>query len=180
MSPIKARLLPVAVTQALAGSSGASDRPRIRARTTRWVSMAQRNSPPSGASQLSMAITWSPASSRAPRRFSSSSSVLPWAMTPASRPLAMTLARSTSIDLPEPAVGAVKPCIGAVGSERRIQAVRMAERVTARLGPSTKGKVATRSSSSRNAAAASTWVGRSGTAGKHASPVSSSRPVARS
>ena len=43
-----------------------------------------------------------------------------------------------------PATGAVKACRGAVGRERRTQAVRIAESATARSAAPTKGKVSTK------------------------------------
>jgi len=47
------------------------------------------------------------------------------------RPVAITLAMSTNIDFPDPAIGAVKLCKGAVGSDRRMQAVSIADKATA-------------------------------------------------
>ena len=180
MSPTSARLLPVAVTKALDGSSGASERPRMRARTTRCVSIAHRNSPPSGASQLSMAITWLAGQQQGAEALLqlllglalgdhaglAAGGDRRWPGPPAST-------------CPSRRSGAVKACIGAVGSERRTQAVRMAERATARSASPTKGKVATSSSSSRQRRAARRpGSGRSGTAGNVDRPGSSSRPVA--
>ena len=74
-------------------------------------------------------------------RFSSSAQSSPCAITPASplRPITITLVTSTWIDFPEPGTVAETACIGAVGRERRTQAVRIAESATDRSASLTKG-----------------------------------------
>jgi cytochrome c553 len=75
------RLLPVAKIAALTGVSTFLLTPSMRMLSFCWVSAWHRKLLSSGCSQLSSAIAVSPASSAAPRRFSSSSSVRPWLIT---------------------------------------------------------------------------------------------------
>ena len=180
MSPSRVRLLPVAKTAALLGTSALTDLPRMRTFRLVWVRVWHRSSPPSGSSQLSMAISTSPAISAAPSRFSISSSDLPCAITGAGRAVAIRLARSTSMDLPVPAVGALKPWSGAVGSERRISAVRIAESATERSASVTKGKVEIRSLRKASARRAVSRSGSRGSAGNWTSCGSNSSPVCAS
>ena len=75
------------------------------------------------------------------RRFSSSSSLRPCAITGIGRPVASMAATSTSRLLPVPAVGDVNACSGAVAMERRSSVVRIADSATERSAAATNGNV---------------------------------------
>ena len=174
------RLLPVANIVALTGVSTFLLRPSMRMLSFSWVRAWQRNELSRRCSQLSSEITTSPASSAAPSRFSSSSSVLPCDMTGMSWPIASVATMSTSSDLPVPAVGDVKACRGAVAMARRSSAVRMAESATVRSASATKGNVAISCSSVASAASASSLLGSRGTGGKLSLSGLNSSPLAGS
>jgi hypothetical protein len=89
MSPSTLTLLPVANTVVLHSSSGASERPRMRTRTSGCSVIWQSMAPPRSSVTLSNETMGTPASSRAPSRFSVSSSVLPGGITAHDRPVAI-------------------------------------------------------------------------------------------
>src|SRR5262249_22449226 len=165
-SPAIARLLPVAQSAAFDGVSTFLLKPSSRMFSVCCVSVWQRNPPASGCSQLSIEIAGSPASSAAPRRFSSSSSVRPWLIMGMSRPVASIAKMSTSRLLPVPAAGDVKACSGAVGKLRRSSAVSMALSATLRSAGVMKGKSEIRCISLLSARDASYWLGCAGIGGK--------------
>ena len=103
--------------------------------------------------------------------------MLPCARTGVSRPVAIIEAISTSIDLPEPAIGAVNTCSGALGSDARTRAVKMADSATERLASSVNGKVAISSFKTPTASTASSRVGEAARFGKAAPWGSNNRPV---